>query len=97
MLRTISIVSKTLGAKKISTRGKTGGGVEVIEENAEARQALSDEDILRLAATLAGKSKRNITSPRILNGHWQMANCIFCKSRAITSLISSALKNPLIR
>src|SRR5512140_2809761 len=35
------ILAKTLGAKKISTRGKTGGGVEVIEENAEAQQALS--------------------------------------------------------
>ena len=45
------IISKSLGAKKISTRGKAGGGVEVIEENAEARQALSDDDIRHSAWT----------------------------------------------
>src|SRR5215216_5205250 len=43
------ILTKTLGEKKISTRGKAGGGVEVIEENAEVRQALSDADILHVA------------------------------------------------
>jgi pyruvate,water dikinase len=44
-----TIISKSLGEKKISTRGKPGGGVEVIEESSEARQALSDEDIRHLA------------------------------------------------
>jgi phosphohistidine swiveling domain-containing protein len=43
------ILTKTLGAKKISTRGKRGGGVETIEEDAEGRQALSDEQILQVA------------------------------------------------
>src|SRR6185503_7286786 len=32
------IVSKKLGAKEISTRGKTGGGVETIREDASNRQ-----------------------------------------------------------
>ena len=43
------ILTKTLGTKKISTRGKSGGGVETIEEDAEGRQALSDEQILQVA------------------------------------------------
>lgn len=44
------ILSKSLGAKKISTRPKAGGGVQAVEENlGQARQALSDETILRLA------------------------------------------------
>ena len=51
------IVSKTIGEKKISSRGKAGGGVEVIEESAEARQALSDEDILQVAAV--GQQSQN--------------------------------------
>ena len=48
--RNNKIIAKTLGEKKISTRGKTGGGVETVNEEASARQALSDEEILQLAA-----------------------------------------------
>ncbi len=43
------ILTRTLGAKKVSTRGKTGGGVELIEEDAEVQQALSDKHILEVA------------------------------------------------
>src|SRR5258706_1490945 len=40
------ISGKTLGAKKISTRGKAGGGVESIaDEASEARQTLTDDQI----------------------------------------------------
>ncbi len=53
------ILTKTLGEKKISTRGKAGGGVETIEENADVQQALSDENILQLAE-LGGTNPKRI-------------------------------------
>ncbi len=79
------IVSKTLGAKKISTRGKIGGGVEVIEENAEAQQALSDQDILNLSATGA-QIQKAYNFPQDIE--WALANSklYILQSRAITSL-----------
>jgi len=79
------IVSKTLGAKKISTRGKSGGGVEVIEENAEARQALLDEDILGLAAT-GRQIQKEYHFPQDIE--WALADgkLYILQSRAITSL-----------
>ena len=46
------VISKTLGAKKISTRGKSGGGVESLaDEEADARQTLTDDQIHQLAKT----------------------------------------------
>lgn len=42
------IVTKTLGEKSISIRGKEGGGVEKIEGAAKDQQALSDDQILTL-------------------------------------------------
>jgi len=79
------IIAKTLGAKKISTRGKTGGGVEVIEENAETRQALSDEEILAIAAT-GGQIQKEYDFPQDIE--WALANnnLYILQSRAITSL-----------
>src|SRR6266508_3293222 len=79
------IVSKTLGAKKISTRGKIGGGVEVIEENAEAQQALSDQDILNLSATGA-QIQKAYNFPQDIE--WALAEdkLYILQSRAITSL-----------
>ena len=79
------IVSKTLGAKKISTRGKAGGGVEVIEENADARQALSDEDILNLAA-IGQQIQKEYDFPQDIE--WALADdkLYILQSRAITSL-----------
>ena len=79
------IVSKTLGAKKISTRGKAGGGVEVIEENAEGRQALSDEDILNIAA-LGQQIQKEYNFPQDIE--WALADgrLYIMQSRAITSL-----------
>ena len=91
------IISKTLGAKKISTRGKTGGGVEVIEENAEARQAVSDEDILRLAAT-GRQIQKEYHFPQDIE--WALADgkLYILQSRAITSLfpVPEETLDPLI-
>jgi pyruvate,water dikinase len=79
------IVTKTLGAKKISTRGKTGGGVETIEENAEARQSLPDEEILQLAR-LGGQIQKEYGFPQDIE--WALAkNQLYVlQSRPITSL-----------
>ncbi|MBI5081483.1 MAG: hypothetical protein HZB17_09305, partial [Chloroflexi bacterium] len=44
------ISGKTLGAKKISTRGKKGGGTETIQENVSSTQTLADDQITQLAA-----------------------------------------------
>ena len=82
---TNQIVSKTLGTKKISTRGKTGGGVETIEEAAEARQALSDQDILNVAA-IGQQIQREYNFPQDIE--WALADgrLYILQSRAITSL-----------
>ena len=79
------IVSKTLGEKKISTRGKTGGGVEVIEEDAGTRQALSDEEILQVAAT-GRQIQKEYDFPQDVE--WALADgkLYILQSRAITSL-----------
>jgi rifampicin phosphotransferase len=91
------IVGKTLGAKKISTRGKAGGGVEVIEEMAEARQALSDEDILSLAA-IGGQIQIEYNFPQDIE--WALADgkLYILQSRAITSLfpVPEVSLDPLI-
>jgi len=91
------IVSKTLGAKKISTRGKTGGGVEVIEENAEARQVLSEENILQLAS-IGGQIQKEYNFPQDIE--WALADgkLYILQSRAITSLfpVPAVSLDPLI-
>lgn len=91
------IVSKTLGAKKISTRGKPGGGVEMIEEDAEARQALSDEDILNVA-TVGQQIQKEYDFPQDIE--WALAEdkLYILQSRAITSLfpVPEVSLDPLI-
>ena len=91
------IVGKTLGAKKISTRSKAGGGVEVIKAVAEARQALSDEDILSLAA-IGGQIQIEYNFPQDIE--WALADgkLFILQSRAITSLfpVPEVSLDPLI-
>lgn len=79
------ILAKTLGAKKISTRGKPGGGVEVIEEDAESRQALSDEEILQVAATGA-QIQNEYGFPQDIEWAFADHQLYILQSRAITSL-----------
>ncbi len=79
------IRSKTLGAKEISTRGKTGGGVETMQEDASTRQALSDEEILQLAEL--GKSiQKEYGFPQDIEWAFADGNLYVLQSRAITSL-----------
>ena len=85
------IVSKTLGQKKISVRGKTGGGVEVIQENAAARQALSDDRIHQLAI-LGQQVQKEYGFPQDIEwavpyGHDVTGGQLYLlQARAITSL-----------
>src|SRR5688572_26495765 len=83
--RSNKIISKTLGAKKISTRGKAGGGVEVIEENAETWQALSDDDIRHVAWT-GGLIQKEYGFPQDIEWALAQGKLHILQSRAITSL-----------
>ena len=79
------VLAKTLGAKKISTRGKTGGGVETIEEEALARQALADPEILQVA-DLGQQIQQEYGFPQDIE--WAVAeNKLYVlQSRPVTSL-----------
>ena len=79
------ILTKTLGAKKISTRGKTGGGVEVTEENAETRQALTDEEILQLAG-IGQQIEQEYGFPQDIEWAFSENKLYVLQSRPITSL-----------
>jgi len=79
------IVTKTLGAKKISTRAKPGGGVEVIEEDAEAWQALSDEEILQLTG-IGQQIQKEYGFPQDIEWAYAENKLYILQSRPITSL-----------
>jgi phosphohistidine swiveling domain-containing protein len=80
-----AITGKTLGAKRISTRGKAGGGVETIVENAAARQTLFDAD-LRQLVILGSRIQIEYGSPQDIE--WALGDGKFyiLQSRAITTL-----------
>jgi pyruvate,water dikinase len=79
------IVSKALGEKKISTRGKTGGGVETISEEAAGRQALSDAEIVQLAA-LGQNVQKEYGFPQDIEWAFAGGKLYLLQARAITSL-----------
>jgi rifampicin phosphotransferase len=79
------ILMKTLGAKKISTRGKTSGGVEMIEESAEAQQALSDENILEVGE-VGQRIQSEYGFPQDIEWAFAENRLYILQSRAITSL-----------
>jgi rifampicin phosphotransferase len=80
-----AIVSKTLGAKEISTRGKSGGGVEMVREDASTQQALSDAQILQLAKQ-GNSIQREYGFPQDVEWAFVDGRCYILQSRAITSL-----------
>jgi|SRR5579859_2388535 len=82
------ITSRALGAKQVATRGKPGGGVETLTENAGARQTLSDDQIRQLVAI-----GQRIQQDREFGGapqdiEWAFAGgqLSILQARAITSL-----------
>src|SRR5258706_3076267 len=56
--RNNKIIAKTLGEKKISTRGKTGGGVGKDNQKASPRRVRFDEEVLQPAAPRAPAPKK---------------------------------------
>lgn len=79
------INSKTLGAKQISTRGKAGGGVETLPENAGARPSLSDHEIQQLVA-LGQQVQKEYGAPQDVEWAFAGGKLYLLQSRAITSL-----------
>jgi pyruvate,water dikinase len=81
----MQIVEKRLGAKKISTRGRSGGGVETIVEEASDQQALADDEILKLAA-LGEQVQKEYGLPQDIEWAFENGGLYLLQSRAITSL-----------
>lgn len=79
------ISGKTLGAKKMSTRGKAGGGVESIEEKSEARQTLSESQIQQLAET-GGRIQKEYGAPQDIEWAFADGKLYILQARGITSL-----------
>ncbi len=80
------ISGKTLGAKKISTRGRSGGGVESIaDEDAEARQTLSDDQIRQLAE-IGAQIQKEYNAPQDIEWAFADGKLYILQSRGITSL-----------
>ncbi|MGD8751886.1 MAG: PEP/pyruvate-binding domain-containing protein, partial [Anaerolineales bacterium] len=80
-----SIVEIKLGAKKFSTRGKDGGGVEMVAEDAEGRRTLSDNQIHQLAA-LGQQVHEEFGTPQDIEWAIANGNLHLLQSRPITSL-----------
>jgi len=93
----LGVREKRLGAKKISTRGKAGGGVESIVENAEARQTLSESQIRQLVGT-GQQIQKEYTAPQDIEWAFAGGKLYILQSRAITSLfpVPQVLFDPLI-
>ena len=82
---TFSVVSKTRGAKSIATRSKAGGGVESIEEAAEARQTLTESQIQQLAAT-GQRIQEEYGAPQDIEWAFADGKLYTLQARGITSL-----------
>lgn len=86
--RNYQILSRALGEKKIATRAKAGCGVEVLEEEAQSRQALTDVQILALAA-LGQRIQQEYNFPQDIEWALTDDHLHVLQSRPITSLYPS--------
>lgn len=89
------IVSKTIGEKKISTRGKKGGGVKTVKEKAAATQALPDDEIRQLA-TLGQKVQQEYGAPQDIEWAFADGKLYLLQARAITSLFPIPEHDPSV-
>lgn len=80
-----AIVSKSLGAKARLIRGKEGGGVELVSQDAGQRQALSDDQIFDLV-DLGNRVAREYDYPQDVEWALVDADFYLLQSRPITSL-----------
>ena len=79
------IIQKILGAKKISTRPRAGGGVETMQEDASKIQALSDSEIIQLGA-IAAQIENEYQFPQDIEWAFAKGRLYLLQTRAITSL-----------
>ena len=79
------IASKAVGDKKLSIRGKAGGGVETIAEHASKRQALPDDQIRQLAS-LGQRVQKEYGAPQDIEWAFAHDRLYLLQARAITSL-----------
>ena len=77
--------AKSLGSKSISTRSKTGGGVESIEEESESKQSLTDDQIKQLAET-GQRIQKEYGVPQDIEWAFADSKLYILQSRGITSL-----------
>ena len=79
------IVSKALGAKALSVRGRQAGGTEIVHEAGQERQALPDTAILELARL--GRQAADLYGvPQDIEWAWADERLYLLQSRPITSL-----------
>ncbi|HEY5901684.1 MAG TPA: PEP/pyruvate-binding domain-containing protein, partial [Anaerolineales bacterium] len=79
------IVSRTAGAKSISTRGRAGGGVETVSEQAAGQLALSDEQV-RALAQLGTRVEQEYGFPQDIEWAYSGGELYVLQARPITSL-----------
>jgi len=79
------VVSRTLGAKKIATRSKAGGGVESIEEQSNERQTLTESQIQQLAET-GQRIQQEYGTPQDIEWAFADGKLYILQARGITSL-----------
>jgi pyruvate,water dikinase len=91
------LLTKCLGAKQISTRGKTGGGVENVSVDEAERQTLSSDQIRQLAA-LGQAVQKEYGAPQDIEWAFAGGKLYLLQSRPITSLfpVPQVSFNPLI-
>jgi pyruvate,water dikinase len=80
-----TVISKTLGAKAVTTRSKASGGVESIEEKSDARQTLTESQIRQLAET-GQRIQKEYGAPQDIEWAFVEDKLYILQSRGITSL-----------
>jgi len=79
------IISQTIGAKHLATRGKPGGGVETHPEEASARPALTAHEIQQLVE-LGQKVHQEYGAPQDIEWAFAAGKLYLLQARPITSL-----------
>ncbi len=83
--RTLTVASKSIGAKTLSIHPRQGGGTRTVAEHRGDRQALPEERILELA-WLGERVSREYGAPQDVEWAWTGDGLQLLQSRPITSL-----------
>jgi rifampicin phosphotransferase len=84
-MSTGQISGRTLGAKALSVRSRPGGGTMTVQEDLKASAALSDAQVLALAA-LGGRVAALYDAPQDIEWAWANGAFYLLQTRPITSL-----------